>query len=130
MFGKKKQYDKIFFKLILFAVYSVFFTVQIFLRFTSPQSQQSLGQDNYQKTFAFKPDARKNIFPENTATKITTSVYLNKHYHPKDVVILPFQDLELKYIYFDFPASYAFTNAQFSGNRIGTTSLRGPPAML
>jgi hypothetical protein len=129
MTGNKEQYDKIFFKFLLLTVYFVFFTVQLLLRYTSPQSQQSLETDNCCKTLKSKSGIPKNIVSRDDPKKNKSLTYLNKRYHPKDGVIIPSMDFQVHYFYAVELSSFYSSCENIPGTRIKTASLRGPPAI-
>ena len=130
MVNRKRQYSKLFFKLFLFTVYFIFFTVQIFLRFTSPHSKQFLGADNFLKTAGPKPQIGRSFFFLNNSGKSSyTSTYLNKHYHPKDGVIFPSHDFLSHFFYPDLPKQFFFIHEDVVRIKMAFTPLRGPPSV-
>jgi hypothetical protein len=130
MMAGKKQYGKVSFKLLLLAVYFVFFVVQSFLRFTSPQSRQSLETDNYQKTFTGKSCDSKNILSQNNLGKNKSLTYLNKRFHPKHAVIIPSNDFELRNFYANGFVKPYFRDEYIADIKINSISLRGPPSLI
>jgi hypothetical protein len=123
----KKQYTKLFFKLLLLAVYFGFFTVQLFLRYTSSHSQQSLDLYSYQKNVTKKISPIKTVLSKNENPKTRSLSYLNKRFHPKNNVILPDLDLQLKNIYSIFSVNFYFINKGVAVLKVNKPSLRGPP---
>ncbi|HSZ85470.1 MAG TPA: hypothetical protein VK787_05535 [Puia sp.] len=126
----KKQYTKLFFKLLLLAVYFGFFTVQLFLRYTSSHSQQFLDLDNsYQKNLTEKSFTIKTVLSKDETHKCKSLSYLNKRFHPKHNVILPDVDLQIKNIYSIFSVNFYFINNGITELKVNKPSLRGPPAV-
>jgi hypothetical protein len=124
---RKEQYTKLFFKLLLLAVYFGFFTVQLFLRYTSAHAQQSLDLDSYQKNLTEKTFAIKTVLSKDETPKTKSLCYLNKRFHPKDNVILPDLDFQIKNFYAIRSAKFYFVDGHLAGSKINTASLRGPP---
>ncbi len=129
MRSRKNQYGKVLFKLLLIAVYFGFFIVQIFLRYTSPQSQQSLGTDNVHCTSTVKSTTAKNILSKKDPKKNKTLCYLNKRYHPKEAVVIPMDDLNLHCFYSQIHSRFYFRNNYIPHAKIPASYLRGPPAI-
>lgn len=127
MFDSKTRYDKVFFKLLLLAVYFAFFTVQIFLRFASPQSKQFLGADDFQKTVVLKTGTLKNTLSNAGSDKNGSSSYLNKHYQPKDVLMIPSQICLLTYFYPEVLFKFYFGKEDITEIKPNEAFLRGPP---
>ena len=120
-------YSRIFFKLLLLALYFVFFTVQLFLRFTSPQSQQLLGID-YSKSINNKKVCKNSLCKSQKGNKENAS-YLNKHFQPKE-------ELFVSSLIFQFHNSYRIVLSNFfyradkiKDSKSFFTSLRGPPSL-
>jgi hypothetical protein len=125
--ARKKQYNRIFFRLLLFALYFVFFIVQVFLRLTSPESQQFLGTGNYQKPLAPKSSNSKNIISKANPGKKNPSSYLNKRYHPKDSVAIPSREVQLCHFYSEISSKFYSDKDYTPHAKINSGSLRGPP---
>ena len=130
MAARNKHYSKIFFKSILFAVYFLFFTVQLFLRFASPNSQQFLGQPNFQSSStSFTSTAVKNILSNPKSEKSGPTCYLNKHYHLKDAAGITAQVFHLVYSYGECLNKFYFGKERVADIKLNTAFLRGPPAV-
>jgi hypothetical protein len=130
MVSGKKQYGKLFFKLLLFTVYFLFFTVQIFLRFASPNSQQVLGQQNLQRSSAPYSATNKSILSKaNPEKSKSSSSYLNKHYHPKDSVGIAAQEFHLTHSYPECLTKFHSRQEKIAGIKLNTAFLRGPPSV-
>jgi hypothetical protein len=128
MLGRKNPYGKVLFKFFLSAIYFGFFTVQIFLRYTSPQSQQSLNTDNVRCLSSVKSTIAKNILSNKDPKKNKTLCYLNKRYHPKEAVIIPMDDFNLHCFYSQIHPRFYFSNIYIPHAKIPASYLRGPPA--
>jgi hypothetical protein len=129
MLRGKNSYDKVLFKLFLSVIYFGFFTVQIFLRYTSPQSQQSLSTDKVQYTSAVKSTIAKNILSKKDSKKSKALCYLNKRYHPKEAIIILMDDFNLHCVYFENHSRFYFSNNYVPHIKIPARYLRGPPAI-
>jgi hypothetical protein len=125
----KKQYTKLFFKLLLLAVYFGFFTVQLFLRYTSSHSQQSLDLDSYQKNITERSFAIKTVLAKDETNKAKSLSYLNKRFHPKDSVIIPDLDLQVKNFYVIRSEKFYFAHGHIAESNTHILFLRGPPAV-
>jgi hypothetical protein len=125
----KRQHTKLFFKLLLLAVYFGFFTVQLFLRYTSSHSQQSLYLDSYQKDLTQRSFAIKTVLSKDEIPKSRSLSYLNKRFHPKDNVILPDLALQIKIFYITALTKFYFVDGHVAGSDTHTLFLRGPPAI-
>lgn len=126
---REKKYTRLFFKLLLLTVYFCFFAVQIFLRYTSSHSQQSLDLYNYQKNLTEKSFTIKTVLSKNETHKSRSLSYLNKRFHPKYNVILPDLDLQLKNIYPGFSVNFYFISNGITELKVNKPSLRGPPVI-
>jgi hypothetical protein len=126
---RKNSYGKVLFKLFLSAIYFGFFTVQIFLRYTSPQSQQSLCTNNVQYTSTVKSTIAKNILSRKDSKKNKTLCYLNKRYHPKEAIIILMDDFNLHCVYSENHSRSYFSNNYIPHIKIPASYLRGPPAI-
>jgi hypothetical protein len=129
MNSRKKRYTKLFFKFLLLAVYFGFFTVQLFLRYTSSHSQQSLDLDSYQKNPTEKSFNVKTILSKDETPKTKSLSYLNKRFHPKDNVILPDLDPQIKNFYTTLSTKFYFDDGHVAELNTHSLSLRGPPAV-
>src|ERR1700735_5378014 len=124
----KKQYSRLFFKLLLLAVYFGFFTVQLFLRYTSSYSQQSLDLDSYQKSLSERSFVIKTVLAKDATSKTKSLSYLNKRFHPKNNVILSDLDLQIKNFYAIQSAKFYFADGHIAESNTHILFLRGPPA--
>src|SRR5487761_2224756 len=84
----RQRYNKLFFKLLLFAVYIAFFSVQLFCRFATTQTFANLESFSFHasKNLSFKL-VDKSI-PTSCPKKQYKAVYLNKHYQPEAVLFV------------------------------------------
>jgi len=126
---RNRQYSRLFFKLLLFAVYFLFFTVQLFLRFSSPNSQQFLGQPNFQSSSAFTTTACKIILSKAKPEKNGSTSYLNKHYHPKDPAGITAQEFCLTHSFRLCSTKSHFSKQKIADIKLNTAFLRGPPSV-
>ena len=123
------RYTQLFFKLILLAVYVAFFSVQLFLRYSSSHSRQSLDLDNYQKVTIENPLAAKQIVFREGNKKSQSLSYLNKRFHPEDCVILPHGQAALQPVYAALPANAGLISPCIAEIKINAPLLRGPPSL-
>ena len=129
MYSGKKQYSKLFYKLLLLAVYFAFFTVQLLLRYTSSHSQQSLEGNNYQKDIPAKSAFTKTFISKSDNKKDKHLSYLNKRFHPKDAVIVPSHEFQLQSFYSKVTPKSFFKDEHIADIKINSTLLRGPPSL-
>ena len=130
MVCREKHYTKLIFKLLLLAVYCVFFIVQLFLRYTSSHSQQSLDLDSYQKNLSEKSFSSKTILSRDKDPKNFSLSYLNKRFHPKNNVILPDLNLQLENICVVYSVNFYIIKNGITEIKVNKPSLRGPPFCL
>jgi hypothetical protein len=130
MVGRKDQNDKIFFKLLLLAVYFVFFAVQLILRYTSIQSQQTFGPNIYLSVSVGKPGIANSILFREDHKKNISLLYLNKRYHPKGAVLIPPQNFQIHCFYSEVPEKCYFRPDNITEIKINSPFLRGPPSAI
>jgi hypothetical protein len=128
MHRSKKQYAQLVFKCLLLAVYFVFFSVQLLLRYTSDHSQQSLDFERYQKRFNKKTIAGNAISSKDEIRKSRPFTYLNKRFHPKDYVI-PNLAVGLQQLCLLSSVNYYLINKRVPKSKINTSCFRGPPCI-
>jgi len=124
MFLGKKQYTKLFFKILLLTVYCCFFSVQFFLRYAIAHSQQSL---DYEKQLVVKTATPVIAFKSNDKTG-KPLVYLNKRFQPQEPIILPSWNFEFK-TFNTAVERKCFRNEHYIyTSHINISCLRGPPS--
>ena len=129
MATEKKGYVRLFFKVLLLAVYFAFFSVQLFLRYASSHSQQSLELYSYQKNVAAKPTLEKIFLSQNGNKKNKNHSYLNKRFHPQNEVVFPSHYFPFHSFYTVVAELFHVTAEHFTDAEINSASLRGPPAL-
>ncbi|HLK29684.1 MAG TPA: hypothetical protein VKT28_13995 [Puia sp.] len=129
MVADKKGYVRLFFKLLLLAVYFAFFSVQLFLRYTSSHSLQSLDLDSYKKIAASKTLSDKVYISQKDTKKSKNLSYLNKRFHPQDAVNISFSDFQVQAVFAEVKNKFYTTDKYFASLGIITSSLRGPPVI-
>ena len=113
----------------MLAVYFVFFSVQLFLRFDLSHSRQSLESESYQKNFSDRSVAGKIIIAKSETNKDKSLTYLNKRFHPKNEIIIPDLDFEGNHFYSAVPVKFYLPDNTITPIKINSASLRGPPAL-
>lgn len=131
MAADKKGYVRLFFKVLLLAVYFAFFSVQLFLRYTSSNSLQSLALDldNYHKNIASKSFHAKALISQKDTKKNKNLTYLNKRFHPQDEVTIPSHDFQIRFYYSEVAKNFFFRDVHTVDIKINSASLRGPPVL-
>jgi|SRR5580704_1337276 hypothetical protein len=129
MHDKRRQYGRIVFKLLLLAVYFVFFNVQLLLRYSSPRSLQFLESGSYRNLISNQSAGPKAITVHPIANKNESVCYLNKRYHPKDAVNVSIQEFKFEYFYAEISVRFCLDKEDISRLKTNTTPLRGPPAI-
>jgi hypothetical protein len=127
MIAQKKAYLRLFFKMFLLTEYLAFFSVQLFLRYTSSHSLQSLEHVYQGRILNPLSDSEKSGHLELTPKKISGLSYLNKRFHPEYMPVItcgwdeirPFYRLEGKFSLSHTP--------QIPAANMGSMILRGPP---
>jgi hypothetical protein len=129
MVAKKKHRGTLFFKLLLFTVYFVFFTVQMVFRFASPLSQQMLGENNFRLRIASNSTTKNQAYTKEDTKKTKQSSYLNKHFQQKQPFI--FHTPASNLFYFSSAPSKIclFYNTPLYCSTSSTSFLRGPPVL-
>jgi hypothetical protein len=127
MFLDNKKYAKLFFRLLLLAVYFGFFCVQFFLRYTSSHSQQSLDLDNCHEKFASSTVSAKASCKSDTK-KSSPPSYLNKRFQPQDAVMVPVCDFGIPGFYSLIGKKNWPTESHLFDRKLNALSLRGPPS--
>ncbi|MBS1917718.1 MAG: hypothetical protein JST87_15715 [Bacteroidetes bacterium] len=126
MVADKKGYIRLFFKVLLLAVYSAFFIVQLFLRY-SPHTLQSLEVNNYKKVVASKDVSHYATISAKDSKKSKNLSYLNKRFHPQDAVNFRLSDFQIQAVFAEIKKKFYTTDKYFASLTIRTSSLRGPP---
>lgn len=126
MFFGRKNCTKLFFKLLLLVVYFSFFSVQFFLRYTSANSQQSLG---FRAHFPAQAASEKLAY-KNTHNPGKLLCYLNKRFQPQDAVMLPVFDYGFRAFYRLVSNKSREQSSYLAVRKLNATSLRGPPNPL
>ena len=129
MVCKEKQYTKLIFKLLLLAVYFVFFTVQLFLRYSSCHAQQSLDLDSYQKNLTEKSLSSTTVLSKDDRTRSLSLSYLNKRFHPENNLILPDLALQIKNLDAIRSKKFYFVDDRVAELKMHAPTLRGPPTI-
>jgi hypothetical protein len=129
MATEKKSYVRLFFKVLLLAVYFAFFSVQLFLRYASSHSQQSLNLVCYQKNVVAKQTLEKIFLSQKGNKKNKNHSYLNKRFHPQDEVVFPSHYIPFRTFYTVVVGFFHATDEHFTDAEINSASLRGPPAL-
>jgi hypothetical protein len=129
MVAGKNVYVRLFFKVLLLAVYFAFFSVQLFLRYTSSHSLQSLNLDSYKETAVAKKVTNAESVSSKDTKKNNSISYLNKRFHPQDEVTIPSQELHIERFYKEVRISFLIPDDYIKNTPIYTFSLRGPPAL-
>ncbi|HLY71382.1 MAG TPA: hypothetical protein VKR53_16725 [Puia sp.] len=126
---KEKQYTKLIFKLLLLAVYFVFFTVQLFLRYSSCHAQQSLDLDSYQKNLTEKSLSSTTVLSKDDRTRSLSLSYLNKRFHPENNLFLPDLALQIKNSDAIRSKKFYFVDDRVAELKMHAPTLRGPPTI-
>jgi hypothetical protein len=126
---KQKQCGRLFFRFFLLAIYFVFFSVQLFFRFDSSHSRQTLESDNYQKSFVGKSGNEKIIGAKAKTKKDKSLTYLNKRFHLKNEMIVPELDLIFGNFYSVGSKVFYCPDNSVSNTKTNSVPLRGPPAL-
>jgi hypothetical protein len=84
--NRKRQIGRLFFTLLLMAVYVGFFAVQLSLQYTAPNSIQSL-EANAQRVFR-KMGSSGVLLNQKNSGKDKNLVYLNKRFQPQNAFAL------------------------------------------
>jgi hypothetical protein len=129
MVVSRNRQMKFFFKLLLLTVYFAFFSVQLFLRYTSSHSLQSLDGNDYQKSNAEKPALSKTFVAQKDNKKNKNLSYLNKRFHPKDEVTVPSHHFQVQSFYTELTIKFFFRDEHITASKINSASLRGPPVI-
>jgi|SRR5579862_547291 len=124
-----KYYADAFFKVLLFCVYLAFFTVQLFFRYHSANSRQSIDGESYRKSTKGKPLGERVFIAGSESAGGKSSSYLNKRFQPEDHVILPRLDLRLNHFHTVIAVVTGARNERTIEAKRNITTLRGPPAV-
>jgi hypothetical protein len=129
MVADKKGYIRLFFKVLLLAVYFAFFSVQLFLRYSSSHALQSLDLDNYKRVVASKNVLYGETVSAKDTKKSKVLSYLNKRFHPQDAVNIPVNNFDVQAVFAACKNIFYTTDKYFTSLTIRSSSLRGPPAV-
>jgi len=124
-----QRYHKYFFKLLLFAVYIVFFSVQLFCRFATTQTFASLEAYSYSASKAAQVKSGEKEIPNSFPKRHYKSVFLNKHYQPETVLFVETPDFYIPFLYKEFSATFNFIDENIKDPHFWTPFLRGPPSL-
>ena len=124
-----QRYHKLFFKLLLFAVYVAFFSVQLFCRFATTQTFANSEAFSYNSSKAAQVKTADKKIPISLPKRHYKSVYLNKHYQPETVLFLETRAFHFSFLYKEVSSAFHIYDENIKELHFQAPFLRGPPSL-